>query len=411
LYRTQGRYVEAWNATLSAIRLGGLSDTVTERLARLYLARQSPQRAIGYLTDLLTRRPGRGDLWVQLGEAYLADGKEAQAEEVLTRALDTDIALDQQQIAHERLGMLCLESDPQCALDHFLEVARGPDPTLAREVDRLIAALDGIVSPSGSTRSGEDQALVRAKLGEALYRRGDLALARRQFEKALELAPAYVDGHAYLGHVLSLLGENGLAVQHLERAIALDPAHPLPYYFAGMHYGRQGRWITGRSYLEQGYDLDPSNPAICAAVGETHLRSAEPDYPVAERWLHAAVANAPDDARFHLLLAHFYVDYGVDPAVMGIAVAQTAVNLAPESAEAQETLGWAYFLAGEPDLALEPLIRAQELAPDEPRVHFRLGEVYRALGRIGEAQASYQRAVDGDWHGQIGAQARQAMAP
>jgi Flp pilus assembly protein TadD len=218
-----------------------------------------------------------------------------------------------------------------------------------------------------------------------------------------------VDAHAYLGHVLSLLGENELAVWHLQQALSLEPDYPLPYYFSGMHYAREGRWITARSYLERAYDLDPTNPALCAAIAETHLRAAEPNYPVAREWLHAAVNHAPDDPRFHLLLAHFYVDYAVDPTRMGVAVAQTAVDLAPESAEAQETLGWARYLAGQPDLALVSLMRARELDPDEPRVHYRLGEVYRALGRPDEARASYQRAIDQDWSGSIGEKARQVM--
>jgi Flp pilus assembly protein TadD len=132
-------------------------------------------------------------------------------------------------------------------------------------------------------------------------------------------------------------------------------------------------------------------------------------YAVAERWLHAAVDNAPQDPQFHLLLAHFYVDHMVDPAVRGIAVARVAVELAPQDSEAQETLGWAYHLAGRSQEALPALHQARDLAPNEPRIYYRLGEVYRALGQGGLARRAYQQALDLDWSGPIGAWAREAM--
>jgi tetratricopeptide (TPR) repeat protein len=402
IYLTQGRTEEAWEAYLSAIRRGGDSDEVKEGLARLYAAQGVESWAIAPLRDLLARRPGHGEWWAALGEATLAGGDRAGARDAYERALALALPDGQRQSVHDRLGMMCAEEEDECALAHFRAVADGPDPALAGHAERMIAALDEIAL-------GSEPALARAKLGEAYLRRGDLSLAQRQFQAAVDLEPAYVDGHAYLGHVLSLRGESERAVQHLERAIALEPAYPLPHYFLGMHYVRLGWWITGQDVLVRAHDLDPSNPAICAAVADTYLRAEPPRYAVAEQWLHVAVDNAPDDPRFHLLLAHFYVDYMVDPSRQGVAVARFAVQLAPENSEAQETLGWAYHLAGKPDLALDSLTRARDLAPQEARIHFRLGEVYRAMGRYDLARRSYQQALDLDWNGPSGEAAWRAM--
>ena len=402
VYQIQGRGEEAWQAYLDAIRRGGIDDEVRAGLARLYVAQDASAWAVDYLQHLVEHRPLRGDLWAELGDAYLAAGERTKAQEAFERALTLDLAAERRQAVHDRLGMMHIESDVERALSHLIEVEGGPDPTLSTHATRLIVALRGIIQ-------GEEPALARAKLGEALFQRGDLALARRQFEAALKLEPDYVDGHTYLGHVLSLMGENDLAVHHLEQAIAVEPSYPLPYYFMGMHYVRKGWFVIARRYLEEAYDLEPSNPALCAAVADTYVRAEQPMYAVAEKWLRAAVSHAPDDVRFHLLLAHFYVDYMIDPAGQGIAVAQFAVRLAPQNSEAQETLGWAYHLADKPDLALKRLTYARDLTPDEPRVHYRIGEVYRTLRQSDLARASYQRAVDLDWNGSIGARARRAM--
>jgi tetratricopeptide (TPR) repeat protein len=411
VYVAQGRYDEAQAAYLVATRLGGLSDATMGGLAALHAAENSERLAVGELEHLLARRPGRGDGWLRLGEAHQALGESAQARHAFERALSLDIPAGQRQAVHDQLGVLCLALDgvergAGCALERWTEVARGPDVALAESAARLVQALRLLVQTDNSV----DLALAQARLGEALYRHGDLDLARRQFEAALALEPAYADAHAYLGHVLSLLGEHQAAVDHLERAIALQPTYTLPRYFLGTHYVRLGWWLTGRDILEQAHDVDPLDPAICAAVADTYLRGDAPWYDVAEQWLQAAVDRAPADPRFHLLLAHFYVDRAIDPGVRGVAAAREAVDLAPESSEAQETLGWAYHLGGQSGLALGPLLRAQELAPYAPRIRYRLGEVYRALGQPEQARQHLQMAVDLDWHGSIGERARRSLA-
>jgi tetratricopeptide (TPR) repeat protein len=406
VYRAQGRYSEAWDAYLVAIQKGGISDQVTEELARLYRSRHSDERAAALLETLLARHAERSDLWVELGEAYLATGRVDQARAAFEGALKGNLDSRQRQFLYDRLGILCIDGDLYCALGNLSQAEKGPDVDLARDATRTIMALRALLEAKGSGHSEDDAALARAKLGEALYRRGELHMARRQFEAAVEMSPAYVDGHAYLGLVLSLLGEVDQATAHLKRAIELEPTYPLPYYLMGVHQVEHGWYITGRSYLEQAHDIDPTNPAICAAIADSYLRSGQPAYGVAEQWLHAAVDNAPDDPRFHLLLAHFYVDYMVDPSSMGVAVAQVAANLAPQSGEAQQTLGWAHYLSGNPDLALEPLLRARTLQPDDPWIHYRLAQVYSALGRHDEAQISYQQAIDLDWNGPVGERAR-----
>lgn len=417
VYVSQERYDEAQAAYLSATRLGGLGDATMEGLAALHVAEGSPQLAVDELAFLLAHRPKRGDLWIQLGEAHRALDEPIKARQAFERALALDISDEQRQVVHDWLGVLCLETDSEsgmlCAQEQWTIVERGPDLILAANAARLTRALSH-VAQGGTTN---DRALARAELGEALYHHSDLTLARGQFEAALSLEPQYVDAHAYLGHVLSLLGDAQGAVQHLEQAIALEPAYTLPRYFLGMHYVRRGGWVTGRDVLEQAHDVDPYDPAICAAIADTHLRGDTPWYDVAEQWFQAAIDRAPTDPRFHLLLAHFYVDRALDPGVRGVAAARATIALDPDSSEAYETLGWAYHLGGRSGLALQPLEQALALSATSvshtvavARIHYRLGEVYRALGQSERAYQHLEMAADLDWHGPVGERARESLA-
>ncbi|MBN1640677.1 MAG: tetratricopeptide repeat protein [Anaerolineae bacterium] len=402
VYLRQGRIEDAWAAALDAIRLGGLCAPAQETIARLYAADGAPALAAQVTERLLRGASERADLWLLLAEARQALGAPDAARAAYARALEVETDDARAQRTHDRLGMLCVAQEAPCALEHLSAAARGPDEALADEAAQIVEALTALAE-------GDQPALGQAKLGGALLRRGELTLARRHLQRAVDLAPDYVDGHAYLGHVLSVLGEHGLALEHLLRAIALEPDYPLSSYFLGMHYLRAGPVVAGRATLEHAHDLDPADPAICAAVADAYLRDDPVNYALAERWLHAAVDRAPDDARFHLLLAHFYVDANVDPGVRGVAVAQVAVELAPRSAEALETLGWAYHLGGQSGAAVEPLLRARALAPEHARLHYRLGEVYRALGQVDLARGAYQQALDLDWNGTFGDRARRAL--
>jgi tetratricopeptide (TPR) repeat protein len=405
VYLAQQRYEEARAATLSAIHVAGLSDPAARSLARLYLAQESPAYAVETLNARLARRPRQGEAWQLLGEAHLALGEDDQAQVALETALTHDLSAAQRQAAHEQLALLCLDQERGCARAHLGAAARGPDPVLAEQATILEEAL----RPLTEATALEDLALAHAQLGRVLLERDDLQRSRSQFEAALALYPTYADAHAYLGHVWSLLGQPAHAEQHLRQAIALEPDNTLPRYFLGMHYLRRGWLETGRDTLVVAYELEPGNPALCAAIADSYLRGETPWYEVAEQWLLAAVDNAPDDARFHLLLAHLYVERGLDPGGRGLAAAQAAVKLAPEDAEAHETLGWAYHLAGRSTQAVESLERARALAPSA-RVHYRLGEVYRALGATKEARAHFQAAVDLDWKGETGERARKVLA-
>jgi tetratricopeptide (TPR) repeat protein len=407
VYLQQARYEDALRAYLDAARLGGLDGGALEALARLYVARGSDQAAIGAFESLLHCHPGRGDLWFQLGAARAATGDAAGAQEAYQRALragGASLAAADRQRAHARLGALCLrDGENACAETHWRSAVEGPDAALGAEAAGISAAL-------AMVEGGSEPAFAWAKLGEALLDYGELTEARRALERALALAPAYADAHAYLGHVLSMLGESENAVAHLEEAIELTPGYALAYYFLGMHYVRLGWLVTGRSVLLEGHDAAPTDPAICAAVADTYLRAGQVDYAAVERWLHAAVDRAPEEVRFHLLLAHFYVDHNLDPGLRGVAVAEFALELDPGNVEALETLGWGYVLAGRSREGLEPLLRARSLAPDRALVHYRLGAAYEALGEEQPAREAYQQAVDLDWGGAVGARARDALA-
>jgi len=255
-------------------------------------------------------------------------------------------------------------------------------------------------------REPADQALL---LGIAFLQRDELTLARRQLKRAVALAPANAEAHAYLGHVLDRLGDTSAGRDALQQALALDPDLVMAYYFLGIHYRQVGDTEEAQATLWQGLVRDSENAALRVQMAEAYLELG--DYAGAEEWYQGAVKVVPEDQRFdfQLILVHFYLDHLYHVAEGGVPAAEAAVALAPGDARAQDLLGWAYHLAGRQAEAEQALVKAVALAPDLVSARYHLGSLYASTGRPDLARQHLERAVDLDTEGYYRERAEAAL--
>ena len=104
-----------------------------------------------------------------------------------------------------------------------------------------------------------------------------------------------------------------------------------------------------------------------------------------------AFAFSPDDPVIHQRLAGILSGqwrYG-----SAIRHAKRAVELAPDDAQARQTLGATYYHAKETEAARTELARALELDPELARAHFTIGLTYQLDGDLARAIDSYRRAL------------------
>jgi len=84
-----------------------------------------------------------------------------------------------------------------------------------------------------------------------------------------------------------------------------------------------------------------------------------------------------------------------------------AVNVEPQSGAFLDSLGWVYFKLGDYDLAEDNLRHASERMNGDPTVHDHLGELYAKTGRLKQAAASWERAIN-EWNKSVPADVDQA---
>ena len=324
--------------------------------------------------------PRSASVQLALARAALAQRQFDTAADYGRAALAAEPAAPAQDAAaHDLLGCLAAGDDPALAAEHF---------ELAGDTD-MLAVLDAVASEPDAARRP-------LLLGIAFLQRSELALARRELERAAALAPAGAEAHAYLGHVLDLSGETILARTVLQQALALDPHNSLASYFLGLHFRRLGNPGEALRVLWSGLLLEPDNPALRLEMGATYVDLH--DYAAAEEWYEGALDRAPETqkAEFQLALAHFYVDHLYRIANAGIPAAEEAVALAPADADAEDVRGWAYYLAGRLPEAEQALSAALALDPQLVSAHYHLGSLYATTNRKDLARRHLQRASDLD---------------
>ena len=75
---------------------------------------------------------------------------------------------------------------------------------------------------------------------------------------------------------------------------------------------------------------------------------------------------------------------------------QQALALDPENGYFIDSLGWAYYQLGKYPEALRELLRAADRAKDDPEIFDHLGDAYLKNGKVEEAIAAWEKALQVD---------------
>jgi tetratricopeptide (TPR) repeat protein len=240
------------------------------------------------------------------------------------------------------------------------------------------------------------------KAGLAAQQAGKPEEARVHFTEAVRLAPMIAEAHEALGAVLVELKKTDAGIKELELALKLKPE------VEGVHQN------LALAYMQAG-NYKASLPHF-AAVSAQEQQSGETreDASFYEQYGRALEADGQTKAAIHELeIAKSIVDSHPDlgPRAdladeIGLLYAKSGdLASAMSDFEAALRLDDSYFpalihkgvtlrLQNQPQAALEPLMKAEKLAPESPLVELELGRTYVALRDDDSALPLLQKAVD-----------------
>jgi len=207
LYQKVGRYNDARNTYLQAVKLDSTFAPALRDLGNLYFkANQYDHAARVYLRYALIEK-GDVDALLHLAEACTRIGRYGQAVEAAKTALEFDSSRTDVKFALARAGI------------------HARDPATRAEAAREYAAL-----PDSLPWTAEDHVL----LATYAIQTKDYARARTHLARALEMDPKSADARFQQGVLDLSSGNPAAAASHLEQAAALDPKNPLPWLNLGI---------------------------------------------------------------------------------------------------------------------------------------------------------------------------------
>ncbi len=143
--------------------------------------------------------------------------------------------------------------------------------------------------------------------------------------------------------------------------------------------------------LQEALSQHPDNYKLRFALGVVYndLGQASDSVTVMQNLL----KENPDDATVLNFIGYTYVEQGVqlDDAEK---LLDRALELKPDSGYILDSMGWLFFVRKDYKKALEYLLQAQKLVPDDPVIYEHLGDIYSELGRYDDATSSYSRSLE-----------------
>lgn len=204
--------------------------------------------------------------------------------------------------------------------------------------------------------AGSSNPLILSALARAEDRRGRKDAARVEYMRALAAHPGFSTAHAGLGEMYDSMGKPAMAAESYEKALERAPSAKLRLRLA---------------------DLYAASGQVDRAAGEYRRVMEESPLTVASYW------------KLALVLSEKKNDL---EGALRYALKGAAVN--PEDHDMKDALGLIYYRLGLYGEALEAYDGMVNGGATNPSAFYRLGLVYRKLGRPLEAIGAFEKALD-----------------
>jgi tetratricopeptide (TPR) repeat protein len=159
----------------------------------------------------------------------------------------------------------------------------------------------------------------------------------------------------------------------------------------GQLYEESGDLAAAEKELLKAIDLAPENDKTYFELAVLYDKMNRKEASIAT--MKKVLEISPDHANALNYLGYTYADLGIqlDEAE---AMIKKAMELKPGDGYFTDSLGWVYYQKGLYDKALEVLLEAHRLAPEDPIIMEHVGDAYRMLGDSKRALEYYRRSLE-----------------
>ena len=229
--------------------------------------------------------------------------------------------------------------------------------------------------------------------GHVAEKRSDYEQLARVAALMVEVYPDSIGGYTGLAIARNNLGDRPGAIEILEKAAPRFPADPNINYFLGNLYFSADRYPEAERHLMTALKHKPSASHIKHLLASTW--SSMGKYGVSDSLYEVVLRADRKDAVAMNNYAYSIADRNqVSRGQLRYArkLSRKSLKLQPGNAAFLDTYGWIWYRMKWYRKALKHIAGSIDSRPDNPVVLDHLGEVYRKLGDLEQAEACFERA-------------------
>lgn len=195
-------------------------------------------------------------------------------------------------------------------------------------------------------------------LGNAWSLAKDHEQALRCFKRATQLDPNFAYAYTLQGHEHMANEEYDKALTAFRLSISADRRHYNAYYGIGMVYEKLGNYDKAYTHFHAAHQIHPTNAVLICCIGTVLEKQSN--------------------------------------ILQALQFFNEATELAPRAAQARFRKARALLAVGHLQAAQKELLILKDIAPDDARVHFLLGKLYKAQNDKGLAVRHFTQALSLD---------------
>lgn len=256
-----------------------------------------------------------------------------------------------------------------------------------KEFAKAIESLHGVL------KARPAELKVRDYLGYLYEETKDFPKAVEAYQFNLQLDPSYAESHVHLGVLQYRLKAYPDAITHLTEATRINPKQPEPYIVLGLAHLQAEQFEKAASAFEEGLRHHPKNADLHFNLGTAYDKLNRFDDVI--KAMETALALDPHHADALNYLGYSYAERGIKMA-QALSLTKQAVALKPDNGYYVDSLGWAFYKAGQLNEALTEIKRAAVLVGDDPVIYEHLGEIYVKQQKLSEAKEAWIHSLELD---------------
>lgn len=371
----------AFNEYIGANQIESENPEPYIKIGKLLFEKQDYTRALEIFQQLLARDPANLDANIYVVRVFMMLRKHEKAREVL----GTVPGESQQKKYYEGLLATYFGEYEKAKSALSMTVTMNTDGSISEKAKKILAAFEEFTINQGS-----QEIFLKTLLAKSLNQVGEYTTSISLLYNVVKEKKDYRDAWILLGYAYLNIHDSKNAIDALEEAKKLDSNKPETIFFLGLAYHENNQKELAAQLIEQAIQKG-FEPKIQAKQKLAEIYLEMKAYENAAKNYESVIALNDSDVNYYIRPMWIYIDQLNKPA-SALRLAEKAVQKNPDSAMAQNLLGWGYIATEEYIKARDALAKSLEKDPTLSAAYLNLGKLYERLSQKDTAKEYYRTA-------------------